>query len=257
MTYVAHLGVRRRWLSTAPGPAVAAAALGVVLLLVANALPFTYDRNGKASAYSLFFHFRSPESWIALAPMLVTIVAGVAFGLLAAERQGRLAAGILMGAGISGYAYGLAVFGSTLALVPSRYGPKSGSLLFALASCAVGVAGLLASARVGGGRAEPGPGRAARAVAALGALGLALGAVVPLDSGDRTKALVEFPSSFADWSRNGPPLYLDNAAWWMVLIPGLAIAAALGAAFVGLRAHPRAHQHGRPLLHRHVPEDAP
>ena len=53
MTYVAHLGVRRRWLSTAPGPAVAAAALGVVLLLVANALPFTYDRNGKASAYSL------------------------------------------------------------------------------------------------------------------------------------------------------------------------------------------------------------
>jgi hypothetical protein len=214
----------------------------LVLLLVGNALPLTYDRDldEAHSAYRLLFSLRSPESWIALAPMLVPLVTAIGLGLLVAQRQQQLAAGIVIGAGISGYAYGIATFGSTLALVPSALGPKSGGLLFLTGCCAIGVGGLLASARAGGSHAEQGVSWPARAVAALGALGLVLGAVVPLDKGRGSKALVEFPGGYPDWSTSGPPLLLGNAGWWMALIPGLAAAVAFGAAFVGRRLDRRA-----------------
>ncbi len=231
----------RRWIAAATVPASAAVGLGLAVLLVGNALPLTYDRTFEVhGAYRLFFSFRSPESWIALAPMLVPLVTVIGLGLLVAERQQRLAAGILVGAGISGYAYALAVFGSTLA-ISDAFGPKSGVLLFLMECCAVGVGGLLASARAGGSRAVCGVGWPVRAVAALGALGLVLGAVVPLDTGFGSKALVEFPGGFSgwggspDWRSGEPPLLLGNASWWMTLVPGLAAAGAIGTVFGGRR----------------------
>src|SRR3954447_14220898 len=172
---------RPRWLASKVTPSAALGVAGLAVILIANARPIAY-RNGEAvSAYRWFFPLSSPESWLFVEFILVPILVAAGLGLIASERTRRVGAGLLVAVGVEGYAAGLVAWTITIATAPQSFGPRSGGLFFLIGCSLAGAAGLLVHARGGGTSAGQGVRWPVRAVAAIGALGLLLGATVSIN----------------------------------------------------------------------------
>ena len=104
---VALSETRPRWLTSKATPAGALGLAGLLVVLLANSRPLAYTSPVHAeSAYKLFFPLHSPDSWRVLEFIVLPLVAAAGLALIATERTRHLGAGVLVGAGIQGYAAG-------------------------------------------------------------------------------------------------------------------------------------------------------